>query len=368
MLEVMWLMLLLLLGTAPPARAAESPLSAAARAGDEVLVRALLSSGAKDLLSDGWSALTWAAVKGHLEILDILLTEAAYEKTELDRGLLRAVGGRQGEAVQRLLVAGADANATNEDGVPVLFIAIEDTCTRDMGEGFGAPRVDARALAVAKALLEGGADVNAVAPFALKEGGADVKVGAPLALCHAHPPIFEFLLRRGAKVEGVVLDGLPLVEGAWRRRSWEVVALLVEMGHQAPDPSVLAAAAANHGRWKTVETLLDRGLDPDQVDVGQRPLLVEAVETGPVGLVAQLLAHGADPARQGEHVYGTVYLAAIQRGDADALIVLGQLLDAGASPCDILLAGAAIRHPDAGAIRTRAALPCAEASKPRVDP
>jgi hypothetical protein len=118
---------------------------AAARTGNEAAVQLLLERGSDPNATEtlaGQTALMWAAVEGHLPIVDALLRAGAdpnlkSRASELTKRSARAdfpSGGftalmwaaRDGQEamVRRLIEAGADVNLTNADGATAMMLAI----------------------------------------------------------------------------------------------------------------------------------------------------------------------------------------------------------------------------------------------------
>ena len=112
----------LLLGAAPTARMADSPVADAAMGGDVAAVRTLLQHGAdvNAAEGDGMTALHWAAEHGDHELAKLLLEAGANPRAETRVGRhtplhVAARGGH--ERVVRLLVnAKADVGALTTTG------------------------------------------------------------------------------------------------------------------------------------------------------------------------------------------------------------------------------------------------------------
>lgn len=93
----------------------ETPLMYTALLGDLPRSRQLLARGAR-VNQPGWSALHYAAVKGHAGVLKLLLTNGAAvnePSPEGDTALILAVRSGNAEAVQALISAGADPLLSN---------------------------------------------------------------------------------------------------------------------------------------------------------------------------------------------------------------------------------------------------------------
>ena len=109
----------------------ESPLMMAALRGQTALVQLLIDKGA-DVNKPGWAPLHYAATKGHLDIMNLLLEHHAYidasspnESTPL---MMAALYGTP-SAVKLLLEAGADPGIKNALGLTALDFALRDRRT-----------------------------------------------------------------------------------------------------------------------------------------------------------------------------------------------------------------------------------------------
>ena len=97
----------------------ESPLMLAALAGDARLCRMLIEKDA-DVNKPGWTPLHYAATKGHLAVMRLLLDENAYIDAASPNGttpLMMAAHYGTPEAVKLLLEAGADPMLKNDLGL-----------------------------------------------------------------------------------------------------------------------------------------------------------------------------------------------------------------------------------------------------------
>lgn len=103
----------------------ESPLMMAALRGDTDLVRKLIARGG-DVNKPGWTPLHYAATRGHLDVMQILLDESAYidaESPNKTTPLMMAAYYGTPEAVKLLLEAGADPTLRNELGLSAIDFA-----------------------------------------------------------------------------------------------------------------------------------------------------------------------------------------------------------------------------------------------------
>lgn len=107
----------------------ESPLMLAALRGDLPLAQALIARDA-DVNKPGWTPLHYAASKGQVALISLLLEHHAYIDAESPNGstpLMMAAGYGSLEATRALLEAGADPTLKNAKGLTAL----------DFAQGFG---------------------------------------------------------------------------------------------------------------------------------------------------------------------------------------------------------------------------------------
>lgn len=105
--------------------AGESPLMLTALAGNERLCRMLIEKDA-DVNKPGWTPLHYAATKGHLAVMAMLLNENAYIDAASPNGttpLMMAAHYGTPQAVKLLLEAGADPMLKNDLGLSALDFA-----------------------------------------------------------------------------------------------------------------------------------------------------------------------------------------------------------------------------------------------------
>ena len=104
----------------------ESPLMLAALRGDLPLARALIARDA-DVNKTGWAPLHYAASRGHIPMIDLLLEHHAYidaESPNRTTPLMMAAGYGSVQATRILLRAGADATLKNAEGLTALDFAM----------------------------------------------------------------------------------------------------------------------------------------------------------------------------------------------------------------------------------------------------
>ena len=228
--------------------------------------------GARD--KNGWTALHFAAARGLLDKMELLLSASA----QMDAGdadgytpLIVAIGHRQIAAAKRLIRAGANVSRKTQEGYAGLHYA----ALLDQAE-------------IVRALIAGGASIESRAknnqtPLLAAAAGGSVRA-------------VRALLDRGAN---------PYAE---RKRGGAL------------------AAAAMSGNRKVVELLLTRKLDQNTKNLG----LAAAAAKGRLHIARVLLANGADPSfvttHEKEHL-PIVFLAAGGGYESTALT----LVDHGAS-------------------------------------
>lgn len=103
----------------------ESALMMACLSGQEQLVKTLIAKGA-DVNKTGWTPLHYAATKGHLSIMKLLLEKSAYidsQSPNQTTPLMMAAFYGTAQAVQLLIDEGADIDAKNEQGLSALDFA-----------------------------------------------------------------------------------------------------------------------------------------------------------------------------------------------------------------------------------------------------
>jgi ankyrin repeat protein len=272
--------------------AAESPIAVAAMNGDKAAVRALIKNGAdvNEAQGDGTTALHWAAMKGDLELTQVLLYAGANHRATTRLGsytpLYLAAKGGHAEVVAALVAAGADVKAVTANGATPLMIAAAAGDTRTI-----------------TTLVENGSDVNA----------ADAAKGeTPLMFAAAfnRADAVKLLLARGAdpKATTKVVDLFALtapeednmtrnrgqqqgrVDIAGATRSYRYNELISSQGGMTA-----MHFAARQGFSDTVKALVEGGADVNQPNAGDKttPLLI-AIINGHFDLAKFMIDKGAD--------------------------------------------------------------------------
>jgi ankyrin repeat protein len=283
-------------GQAAAGRAGAAPAAAAAANGDqgddsEVVVAGLVGSG-----GGGLTAMIFAAREGDLESTKALLEHGAKVNQVSEYGwtpLLTAVNNRNYELAIYLLDHGADPNLANKGGWTPLYIATDNRNIE--GGDYPVPKPDLDHMAIIKALVEHGADVNAVVKentltrtiFTMQwffESGASPFLRAAQS---SDVELMKYLLDHGAdpKVRTDYGDtaltaaaGIGWVDGVTYERSAkenvEAVRMLLDLGL---DPNTSNSegrtplmGAALKGRNDVVQLLVDRGAKLETRDRGSR--------------------------------------------------------------------------------------------------
>jgi ankyrin repeat protein len=299
----------------------------AVRQGDREAVRSLLAErvDVNAPQGDGSTALAWAAHRNDLDTAEMLLGAGANPSAANDYGvtpLSLACTNGAARMVEKLLAAGADANLAQLSGETPLM-----TCARAgnleaiqailSGNGVNVDAretrrgqtalmwaVAAKHAAVAKALIDRGADVNARSRvletfdhLKVEYYGKDVHY--PAQAGGFTPLLFA------ARVGDIESARVLLAAGA-------------KVNDSSPEDGTALVIAAASGHEELARFLLDNGADPNSSDVlGITPLhwalqeglrAIVAGRTGPTDrfwnrdnmpeLVRSLLAHGADPNAQ----------------------------------------------------------------------
>ncbi len=274
---------------------------------DVTAVRALLKARAdvNATQGDGATALHWAVHYDDLATTDLLLRAGARVNVANDLGvtpLYLACTNRNASMVEKLLGAGANANARLLNGETVLM-----NCARTGNA------------ASVKALVAAEADINA------KESEHD-QTALMWAAAQKHPEVVQVLLQAGADIRArsrtyaqtvtsestqragreelnyTLLRGgsTPLLFGASSGDAESVRLLLAagaDVNSTLPNGMTALVLAAYSGYGSAAKVLLDGGADPNAGTAGYTALHA-AVLRNDLGLVNELLVHGANPNAQ----------------------------------------------------------------------
>lgn len=262
-------------------KAGRTPLHWAAQSGQSTTCSHLLSSQQVDRSAqdrDGHTPLWYALLKGHLEIMELLLGAGA-DVEESDRGgqtpLSWAADGGIDAIIQKLVDHGADVNQVDADSrTPLYRAAFNGHAT------------------TASILIERGARVN----LASQSGWTPLMMAAE----RGHEATVQELLDAGADVCQVDNSGycaLSRAASAGRGRYGTMKQLLAhgaEVDRPSSQKKTPLSWAAEKGHEDVVELLLDNGAEVDHIDSRNRTPLLWAAEKGHEAVVTRLLDKGAD--------------------------------------------------------------------------
>ena len=225
-------------------------------AGDLRRVEEALAAGASvdHVDREGKTALMYAALYGHLPVIEALLAAGAEvdarSETEGEGGqtaLMQAAGSflacNRVEVVERLVAAGASVDLQDDGG----HCAIMHATTSDTGY-----------LGPVEVLLAAGADPELADP----DGNTPAMVAFSLGV----RPIFKKLVAAGASRRGI--PSVQLIDAAEAGRTWKVKRLIAkgaDVDHRLWVTPLTAAAKGGHS--KAVRALLAAGAD---VNKGER--------------------------------------------------------------------------------------------------
>ncbi len=250
---------------------------------------------------NGYSALRFARREGLADIEAMLRAAGAKDDGEGEERLLQALRAHDLAALRAALEAGADANARDTTGDPLICVAAERGETEIVG-----------------ALLEHKAHIAARNSYQATP--------LYLAISFRHPDTAAFLINAGAPIEDEKYNPLHI---AVHSKDVETARLLLDRGaniHFANDAAVRTAAKA--ADLEMVRFLLERGADPRGTSDSQENSLHEAAYRGSPELLELLLSRGIDVNAQ-QYTGKTALMIAASVGNEEGV---KSLLAKGANP------------------------------------
>lgn len=283
-----------------------------------------------------------------------------------NRSLLGTVGSGDAQKVQRLLAQGADVNARDDLGRPVLELAArvgDYAVTRELLErGAEIDRVsnygtaltegaEAGHVAIVRLLLDRGADVNRAngytTPLISALKGA---VGAePMDLYSnmvsiqtqvvpntpANRKAAEAMARADvAKVERTMAQQEQTRVADLRANGMQIVRLLLErrvdVNAQIKDGSTALMAAARTGSEAAVTLLIAHGARTDAKTADGQTFLMFAAQSHSATLVNLFLTHGSDVNARDERGYTALIMAVLSHNPEGAKSLVAQGADVNA--------------------------------------
>lgn len=260
---------------------------------------------------DGATALHWAAHRGDVAAVDLLIRAGANVNAVNDLGAtplwLACINGDE-TLVGRLLDAGATPNAAIESGETPLMAAARSG--------------DARAVGL---LVRRGADVNA-------RESVRGQTALMWAADQRHADVVRALVEAGADVHARSATWRQLENTAGNTNPTGDF----EMEHGGSTPLLFAA---RQGHVDSARALLDAGANVNDTAAAGTSALVIAAHSDHGAMATLLLSRGADPNAAGAGY--TALHAAVLRGNRE---LVAALLDKGADPNAVITHGSPVRR------------------------
>jgi len=227
----------------------------------------------------------------------------------LEQLLVNALAARDLQEAVRLLVAGADANACDADGVPALAIVASGQWPE-----------------ATEALLHHGADPNTILHVPAQGLNQAHVLGFPAA--NGSVGVLRSLVLAGARLDAADATGLTALMSASYMGHPEVVSVLIAHGaplEQRDERGYTALTfAANAGHPSVVRALLTAGADPATKDLQASTPIMFAAQHGHDEVVEILLGAGADPTVLGTHGLSAIGLARQNRHMTTVRLLTGE--------------------------------------------
>ena len=248
--------------------------------GNIAKIRALLNAGVNPnaaVRDDSWTALMIAATEDHLDITQMLLDAGANPNATKDNGVTAlglAVATENLEVVNALIAAGAYLNVSNNKGETVLMVAAWTGNSE-----------------ITKILLAAGAY-----PFAMEDDGWTALM---FASDDGHTEIVDMLLAAGASPTAANKEGQTVLMGAAANGYSEIIKMLLDAGanpnakETGGQTALMFAAYRDHA--EAVKMLLSAGANSNVRDNDDWTALMLATEQEKPEVVKILLQCGANP-------------------------------------------------------------------------
>ncbi|OAG35173.1 hypothetical protein AYO21_10632 [Fonsecaea monophora] len=256
-------------------RDVEVPIIWAAKKGHVAMVKLLLERGANVESEDRWgqTPLSLAAGSGHEATVKLLLEHGAnIESKDSIRTPLSFAAGNGHEAIAKLLLErGANVKSEDRWGQTPLSFAAQNGHE-----------------AIVKLLLEHGANI---------ESKDSIRTPLSLAAGSGHEAMVKLLLEHGANIESKDSIRTPLSFAAENGHE-AIMKLLLEHGANVESKDCYSriplSFAAKSGHEAMVKLLLDNGADRESKDKHGRTPLWHAAQNGHEAIVKLLLEYGAN--------------------------------------------------------------------------
>jgi len=340
-----------------------TPLALAAMNGDAATITLLVDAGADTnaVRAEGETVLMTAARTGRADAVKVLIARGAkVETTERTLGqtaLMWAASENHADAVRVLLEAGADVNKRSSAlNFPPFKWGVNGMVSTVLPKGSWTPLMYAarqNAVEAARALVAGGADVNATDP----DGATPLLI----ALANAHYDMADALLDLKADPNLADVSGqAPLYAAVEMHTLAPMVGrpspkLFGELEAPAIVTKLLKLGANPNAQLKRPALGRHHDLSGDaSMGEGTTPLM-RAARTGDVALMKILMANGASPFLRRRDLSTALTMAATGRGGglptgpstipgASNLEAIQMLLEAGVDPNGFNLNGQTALH------------------------